>query len=327
MAGLSHIQSRRGQVQFALVILSLLALTMLSGCASNDPWSAPPDGRVRVLATTGMIADVVKNVGGEHVDVIQLMGAGVDPHLYSAKESDVVALVRADIIFYNGIHLEARMAEVLERIADSRLTVAVGEAVPEDRLLHAPGFPQGDPHIWMDVELWMLVAERIRDTLVEFDPGCAAAYQTNADAYLAQLRGLDQYIQEQIQRIPEEQRVLVTAHDAFQYYGHAYGIEVFAPQGITTQAEAGVEDIRRTIDLLADRQIPAIFVETSVPPDVVEAIIAGAEARGRDVRIGGSLYSDAMGDPRTPDGTYIGMIKHNTDTIVSAMLGEPVASR
>jgi manganese/zinc/iron transport system substrate-binding protein len=279
-----------------------------------------------VLATTGMIADVVKNVGGEHVDVIQLMGAGVDPHLYTARESDVVALVRADIIFYNGIHLEARMAEVFERISDSRLTVAVGGAVPEHRLLHAEGFPEGDPHIWMDVELWMRVTERIRDTLVEFDPAHADAYAANAEAYLAELQDLDDYIHAQMARVPERQRVLVTAHDAFQYYGHAYGIEVFAPQGITTQAEAGVEDIRRTIDLLAERDIPAIFVETSVPPDVIEAIIEGARARGHIVTIGGELFSDAMGDPNTPEGTYIGMIKHNTDTIVSALLGEADAS-
>lgn len=305
-----------------VLILLIALLLVLSGCASADPWSGEPDGRIRVLATTGMIADVVRNVGGDRVDVIQLMGAGVDPHLYAARESDVVALVRADIIFYNGIHLEARMAEVFERVSSSRLTVAVGEAVPHERILQAPAFAAGDPHIWMDVQLWMLVTERIRDSLVEFDPEHADAYTVNADAYLRQLRELDDYVRTQLSRVPERQRVLVTAHDAFQYYGHAYDIEVFAPQGITTQAEAGVEDIRRTIDLLAEREIPAIFVESSVPPDVVEAIIEGAEARGHQVVIGGTLFSDAMGSPGTPEGTYIGMIRHNTDTIVSALLGE-----
>jgi manganese/zinc/iron transport system substrate-binding protein len=174
----------------------------------------------------------------------------------------------------------------------------------------------------MDVERWSYTVGAVRDSLSSYDPAHSDFYAANAEAYLAQLQALDQYIHDQMARVPAEQRVLITAHDAFQYYGNAYDIEVFAPQGITTSTEAGVEDIRRTIDLIVSRNIPAVFVESSVPPDVVEAIVAGAEARGQTLRIGGSLYSDAMGATGTPDGTYIGMIRHNTDTIVSALLNE-----
>jgi manganese/zinc/iron transport system substrate-binding protein len=177
----------------------------------------------------------------------------------------------------------------------------------------------------MDVELWMYATGTVRDALIELDPTSSELYRANADAYLVELEKLDRYAQEQINRVPQQQRVLITAHDAFQYFSRAYNIEVFAPQGITTESEAGVEDIRRTIGLAVSRNIPAIFVESSVPPDIVEAIIEGAEARGHTITIGGSLYSDAMGSPGTPEGTYIGMIRHNVDTIVAALLGNQVS--
>ncbi len=311
--------------RFFSLVAALAVLGATVGCAAPDPWEKgprQPGDPLRVVATTGMIADVAREIGGDHVDVVQMMGAGIDPHLYRATESDVTLLVRADIILYNGVHLEARMAEVFERIATSRRTVAVGDGIAPDRLLIDPVYGTPDPHIWMDVSLWMLAAGHIRDTFIEADPANAVDYRARAARYLAEMAALDAYVRAELDRVPAEQRVLVTAHDAFQYYGRAYHIEVFAPQGITTQSEAGVEDIRATIDLLTQRRIPAIFVETSVAPDVIEAIIAGAEARGHRVVVGGSLYSDAMGDAGTPEGTYLGMIRHNTDTIVTALLGQ-----
>lgn len=301
------------------IILAVLSIAVLLGACSPAP-AQVDDGRIDAVATTGMIADVVKNIGGDFVRVTTLMGAGVDPHLYRATESDVVRLSEADIIFYNGLHLEARMADVLEEMT-GKPVIAVGEAVPANRVLTSPNLDAPDPHIWMDASQWALVAGLVRDQLIAFDAGHTEAYQANAEAYIARLTELHSYAQTEIARIPEQQRLMVTAHDAFQYFGRAYAIEVFAPQGISTVTEAGVDDIRGTIDLVVERNIPAIFVESSVPPNVINAIVEGAASRGHTITIGGSLYSDAMGADGTPDGTYEGMIRHNVDTIVSALLG------
>jgi len=303
----------------ALFIAAVLAL-LLAGCGGAT--TGQTDGKINVVTTVGMIADLVSNIGGEHVEVVQLMGPGVDPHLYTATESDVNKLLDAQIVFYGGLDLEARMVEIFEQMAKDRPAIPVGEAVPEDERLTKPDSNLTDPHIWMDVQLWMLAAGGVRDELSKFDPANESTYTANAEAYLERLSALDEYAREQIERIPEQQRVLVTAHDACQYFGRAYGIEVFAPQGISTATEAGVDDIRRVVDLVVERQIPALFVESSVSPDTVEAIQQGAQARGQEVTIGGQLYSDSMGEPGTPDGTYEGMIRHNVDTIVAALLGE-----
>lgn len=276
--------------------------------------------QIRVVTTIGMITDVVENVGGERVQVTALMGPGVDPHLYKATESDVNTLSSADVIFYNGLNLEARMTDVFEQMSRSRPAIAVGEVIPEDSRLKDPAYEnQPDPHVWMDVKLWMAVVEKTRDELIQLDPDSEDLYRANAEGYLAELRDLEDYAQQQIKRVPPGQRVLVTAHDAFQYFGRGYDFEVFAPQGISTASEAGLDDIRRTIDVVVERDIPAIFVESSVPRDVVEAIVAGARDRGHEVSIGGELFSDAMGEAGTPEGTYVGMIRHNIDTIVSEL--------
>lgn len=309
------------RILFYLALAVLLLIT--AGCNPPGQAAASADGKVQVVTTIGMITDVARNVGGEHVEVVGLMGAGVDPHLYKATESDVSKLLNAQIIFYNGLFLEARMEDVFEQMAESKPTVPVGEAIPVTERLASPQYDdQFDPHVWMDVKNWMLVVEKIRDELSAFDPDNADAYSANADAYLAQLEELEAWVQEQTAAVPEGQRLLVTAHDAFHYFATGYDFEVYAPQGISTESEAGVEDIRRTIDIVVDRNIPAIFVETSVPPDVVEAIVEGARARGHDIRIGGELFSDAMGEEDTPEGTYIGMIRHNVQTITSALRGE-----
>lgn len=312
-------EHRRRTPRTASLVL-LFGAVLLAACGSNT--AAQEDAPINAVTTVGMIADAVKNVGGDYVQVTQLMGPGIDPHLYTATESDVDTLLNADMIFYGGINLEARMTDVFEQISSSKPVIAVGDAVPPERILTEVVYNAPDPHIWMDVELWMIAAEKVRDELIAFDVAHAGTYWENAQAYIASLEELDQYVQDRINRVPTQQRVLVTAHDAFQYFSKAYGIEVFAPQGITTQAEAGVEDIRRTINLIVDRQIPAIFVESSVPPDVVEAIVEGARAQGHEVNIGGLLFSDAMGEAGTEEGTYVGMIRHNVDTIVSALLGE-----
>jgi manganese/zinc/iron transport system substrate-binding protein len=300
--------------------LLLLSLTVTSPIYAQDAGCDAPS--INVVATVGMIADALQNVGGNCVQVTQLMGPGVDPHLYRATEGDVFVLIEADMIFYGGLNLEARLADVLQQLQAEKPAVAVGDAIPTTQLLIETNYNQVDPHVWMNVKHWMYVVEKVRDELVAYDVAHEGYYRANAAAYLEQLEELDLYVQTQIYTIARDQRVLVTAHDAFQYFGDAYGIHVFAPQGITTAAEAGVEDIRRTIELIVQRQIPAVFVESSVSPDVVEAIVEGAQAQGQNVSIGGQLFSDSMGDAGTFEGTYIGMITHNVDTIVSALASE-----
>ena len=274
---------------------------------------------LEVVATTGMIADAVEEVGGDRVEVTALMGPGIDPHLYRASEGDVQLLGGADLVFFNGLHLEAKLSDVLERLEGR--AVAVGERIPVARRLQAPGATY-DPHIWFDVRLWALAVEAVRDGLAEVDPAGRNAYERRADRYLAELRELDRYVRAAVARVPPDLRVLVTAHDAFGYFGRAYGFEVLGLQGISTVSEAGTADIRELADTIAERRIPALFVETSVSPRAIEALRAAVRSRGFEVRIGGSLFSDAMGDEGTPEGTYVGMVRHNVDTLVAGLLAE-----
>lgn len=307
-------------MRYSILLVVLLVSTLLAACGSGAS-GAKSGGPIQAITTTGMIADVVKNVGGGNVRVTALMGPGVDPHLYKATEGDVGKLSNADIIFYNGLHLEARMTDIFEQIGRNKPTVAVSDAIPTELILTSPRFQnQSDPHVWMDPKLWSYTIDAVRDALTKLDPEHASAYAANAAAYHKQIDDLTAYVLSQVDKVPPERRVLITAHDAFQYFGRGFSYEVFAPQGISTAAEAGVDDIRRVIDLAVERDIPAIFIESSVPPDVVEAIVAGAKDRGHELAIGGKLYSDAMGDPNTPDGAYVGMIRHNIDTIVAPVL-------
>ncbi len=304
------------------IIFALFLLVGITGCNTTSASAGDiADRQVNVIATTGMIADVARNVGGERVQVIQMMGAGVDPHLYKASEGDVLRLQNADVIFYNGLHLEARMGDILEKLNEyGKTTVAVGETIPPDRLLTPAAF-QGfhDPHVWMDVKLWRYTVDAVRDGLIQVDPQHAAIYRANAERYRAEIDDLDAYATTQFGTLTEEQRILVTAHDAFNYFAIGYDFQVFAPQGISTVTEAGVEDIRATIDFIVAHDVPAIFVESTISPDIVEAVQEGSRARGHAVSIGGQLYTDAMGAADTPEGTYVGMIRHNVDTIVSAL--------
>jgi manganese/zinc/iron transport system substrate-binding protein len=248
------------------------------------------------------------------------MGPGIDPHLYKASEGDVIRMQEADLVFYNGLHLEAKLGEVFERAQGRIRTVAVAEGIDESVLLAPPEFEGAyDPHVWFDVRLWMKAVERVRDTLVAVDPGSATYYQTNAEEYLRALAELDDYVRTEAGRVPAAQRVLVTAHDAFNYFGRAYGFEVSGLQGISTAAEAGTADVQALAELIAGRRIRAIFVESSVPPRTIEAVQAAVRARGFAVKIGGELFSDSLGSPGTPEGTYTGMVRHNIDTIVAAL--------
>lgn len=306
--------------------LLIILAALLAACTPPEP--AEASGKLEVVTTVGMIEDVAENVGGPHVRVTGLMGPGVDPHLYKASEGDVRRLYRADVIFYGGLHLEARMAEVLEEMGERTRVVAVSEAIPKDSLTSPPEF-QGayDPHVWFDVRLWMMTVPRVAETLAQADPAHAAEYRANAERYLGELRALDDYVRAQAARVPAERRVLVTAHDAFNYFGRAYGFQVRGLQGISTASEAGTADVQELADFIARRRIPAVFVESSIPRRNVEAVQEAVAARGWRVRIGGELFSDALGTAGTQEGTYVGMVRHNIDTIVGALLGERAAGK
>jgi manganese/zinc/iron transport system substrate-binding protein len=276
--------------------------------------------KIRVVTTIGMITDIVANVGGERVEVTGLMGPGVDPHLYKASAGDVTRLSKADMIFYNGLHLEAKMAEVLENMQRTVKTAAVTEKIDRSLLLAPPEFAGAyDPHVWFDVTLWMKAVERVRDALIEIDANSASTYQENTKKYLAKLEDLHTYVKTQAEKAPKNQRALVTAHDAFNYFGRAYGFEVRGLQGISTATEAGTADVQALVEFIVKRRIPAMFVESSVPRRSIEAVQEAVKAKGFSVEIGGQLFSDAMGDPGTPEGAYIGMVKHNIDTIVKSL--------
>lgn len=317
---------RTGRAAVGRLALGLaLAAAGVAGCARADR-DAAADGprRLSIVTTTGMIADIAANIGGDRVRVRALMGPGVDPHLYKASEGDVERLQGADLVFYNGLHLEARLARVFERMQGRIRTVAVAERIPETRLLAPAAFKGAhDPHIWFDVMLWREAAARVRDALIVADRDREADYRADAGRYLADLDTLDVYVRAQAARVPQPQRVLITAHDAFNYFGRAYGFEVRGLQGISTAAEAGTADVQQLATLIATRRIPALFVETSVSPRAIEAVRAAVRAHGFAVRIGGSLYSDAMGARGAPAGTYAGMVRHNIDTIVAGLLAPP----
>jgi manganese/zinc/iron transport system substrate-binding protein len=314
-------------IRTAGLLLSLpLVLSVLQGCtpapAGSTPDTASPD-LLRVTCTTGIIADVARELGGEYVEVTALMGPGVDPHLYKASQGDLSRLSDADLILYNGLHLEGKMSDVLVRMASRVPTCAVTDGIAPDLLREPPEFEGAyDPHVWFDVSLWQQAATRIETALIERQPSHQAYFEERAAAYQQRLAELHQYAKAEIAKIPEANRILVTAHDAFGYFGRAYDIEVMGIQGISTSSEYGLQDLNRLVTLLVDRKVPAVFVESSVPHRSIEALIAGVEGEGHQLRLGGELYSDALGDAGTPAGTYIGMVKHNVDTIVEALKGD-----
>ncbi len=297
-----------------------VAAAILPGCSDR-----PVDGEAprRVVATVGMIADIVREVAGPHAEVEAIIGEGVDPHLYKPTAQDVKAMQAADLVFYNGLMLEGKMGDILVRLAGSGKRVhAVTEAVLEEPgYVLSDGESHDDPHVWMDVRGWIAAVTVVERALAAADPENEGAYLANAAAYRERLERLHDYAATSLASIPESQRVLVTAHDAFQYLSRAYGVEVRGIQGMSTESEAGVRDIENLVAFLVERKIPAVFVETSVSDKNVRALLEGAAAKGHPVVIGGELFSDAMGASGTYEGTYIGMIDHNVTTIARALGG------
>jgi manganese/zinc/iron transport system substrate-binding protein len=300
------------------LIITVFALA-IAGCSSNPV--REEDGKPIVVVTTTMLADLARVIGGEHVTVIGLMGPGIDPHLYSASAGDVETISSADLLLYNGLQLEAKLGDVFNQMRNqNKQVLAVAETLPEELLLESEEEDEiYDPHIWFDVQLWKLAAEAVRDELVNLDAANEVAYRDNYETYAAELDELDAYILSRVQEVPEATRVLITAHDAFAYFGEAYGFEVLGLQGISTVSEAGTADIRELADYIFEKQIKAIFVESSVPTRSIEAVQEAVKARGYETAIGGELYSDSLGSAGTDTETYIGTVLANIDTIVDAL--------
>lgn len=298
--------------------------TVLAGLAAAPllPRAARAAAPLSVVATTGMVADAARAVGGDMAEVRALMGPGVDPHGYRQTRSDIQAMTRADLVLWNGLYLEAQLEEILLKLADRLPVVAVAEALPQDlRLSHAEYAGRADPHIWMVPELWQHAVRAVRDAMTAARPEAADLFAANTDSYLARLESLGTKARAALLSVPEPARVLITAHDAFGYFGRAYGYEVMGIQGISTESEAGLHRIGTLVDLIVDRRIGAVFVETSVSDRNIRALIEGAAARGHSVLMGGQLYSDAMGQPGSYEGTYPGMIDHNATVITRALGG------
>lgn len=298
----------------------LVLLTVLLFACGNDQRAERSHEKLRVSATTGMIADMVKNIVGDSAEVTSIMGPGVDPHLYKATQGDLYKLKTADIVFYNGLHLEGKMGEILEKMSRTKTVVAVSKTLDQAALLQDTVF-QGnfDPHIWFDVSLWKQCIPGVLNTLISKDSLHKNYYTQNAQKFMNRLDSLDDWVNSQINNLPAGQRILITAHDAFSYFGNAYGLEMRGLQGISTLSEFGLRDRIDLIDFIANRGIKAVFVESSVSEKNILSIIEGCEYKGHEVKIGGNLYSDAMGANNTKEGTYIGMVEHNVLTIVNAL--------
>ena len=318
-----------GNTYTHLALAILLAGTLLIGCLPGS--SQPNSGTttLQVVATTSIVADLVTQLGGEHVQVNGLMGPGIDPHLYKASEGDVIKMAQADVIFYNGLHLEGKMTDVFEQMSTKGIDTyeIVKEALPDSVLIRSTNFSgTHDPHVWFDVSLWRQCALYVAEVLSSLKPDAASYFTERVAAYVRSLEELEQYVRDKASTVPESQRVLITSHDAFGYFGEAYGFEVRALQGLSTVTEAGTADVQELAIFVAERQIPALFIESSVSPRGIEAVKAAVESRNFAVEIGGYLYSDALGDPDGPEATYIGTVRYNIDTIVNGLTSSTAQS-
>ncbi|MGO1672239.1 MAG: metal ABC transporter solute-binding protein, Zn/Mn family [Sphingobacterium sp.] len=299
---------------YYLSIFTLL-VTIIS---CEDSKKSATKGKPYIVTTTGMIADIVENIAGDSATVEAIMQPGVDPHLYKASQGDLKKIMDADYIFYNGLHLEGKMGEILEKQTHVKPVIALGDSITVSKVLKVSESTY-DPHIWFDVALWKEAAEVTLRSLMKLNPENTAYYQQNADRYLKELDELDQWVKKEISTIPKNRRVLITAHDAFSYFGKAYGIEVRGLQGISTMSEIGLRDVTDLVNYIIKNDIPAVFVESSVSDKSLKAVVEGVNNKGKKLTIGGNLFSDAMGAKGTPEGTYIGMVKHNVNTIVTAL--------
>ncbi|MCK0155704.1 zinc ABC transporter substrate-binding protein [Cellulophaga sp. F20128] len=302
----------------AYFIMSILVLS-LAGCKTNS--NKETNGKLNIVTTTTMITDLLQNVGGDAVNVVGLMGSGVDPHLYKASEGDVTKLVNADIVFYGGLHLEGKLVSVFEKMEKTgKKTVAVSNAINEKELIGSEYFASNyDPHIWFNVDFWKQITSYVAQELIKVDPENATVYKENSKVYIEKLNALDADIKATIDQLPVEKRILVTAHDAFSYFGKSYGFQVVGLQGLSTATEAGVQDVQELSQFIIEKQVKSIFVESSVPKRTIEALQASVQSTGFNVTIGGTLFSDALGDMGTKEGTYIGMFTYNVTTIVTAL--------
>ena len=300
-------------------LVGALVAVSAAGCGGSGEAGAG-EGKVQATTTTTMITDLVRQIGGDRVEVTGLMGPGVDPHLYKASQGDVAALREADVVFYNGLFLEGQMEDILEKTSEQKPAVQVTTDMPEEELLDSPQYEgQFDPHVWFDAKLWETTVDPVVEQLSELDSDGASDFEQRGEEYRQQVEELDSFAEEEISSIPEEQRVLVTAHDAFNYFGRRYGMEVRGLQGISTEAEAGSRDVQELADFLAENEVKAIFVESSVPPQTIEAVQDAVRDKGWELEIGGELYSDAGGDEDTEAETYVGMFRENVETITEAL--------
>ncbi|WP_266205186.1 metal ABC transporter solute-binding protein, Zn/Mn family [Pontibacter kalidii] len=306
----------------SIYLLAILCLTLLAGaCTQTETKGAMAAGkRMKILTTTSILKDAVANIVGDAAEVESVMGSGVDPHLYKATQGDLQKLMEADVIIYNGLYLEGKMGEVMEKLSRQKTVVTATASIPKEKLRASEQYADSqDPHVWFDVTLWQEVVRHLSQELQQKDPANAEVYMQNTQAYLQELDTLHQWVTQQIQTIPEQQRILITAHDAFGYFGDAYNIKVRGLQGISTVSEFGLQDVSSLVKYIAENKIKAVFVESSVSPKAIEAVVVGSRERGHEVIIGGTLYSDALGEEGTAEGTYIGMVRHNVSSMVSAL--------
>src|SRR5690606_18339986 len=297
-------------------ILILAIIIVFASCKSTTE----DNGKIKVVTTTNILADLVSEIGGDNISLQSLMGAGVDPHLYKASEGDVSKLYNADIIFYSGLHLEGKLVDIFEKMEGKKHTVSVGDRLPKDQLIASANFGGNyDPHVWFNIQFFKQFAQIVADELSKVDGENAETYAANNELYQKKLDALEEEVKSIINSLPKEKRIVVTAHDAFNYFGNAYDFQVVGLQGISTATEAGVKDVQELSEFIIENKVKAIFIESSVPKRTIEALQAAVLSKKHNVEIGGSLYSDALGNPGTEEGTYLGMFKYNVNTIVNAL--------
>ena len=308
------------KIIFPSILTTILVLSSTLFSCQSETKNTMSNEKLSIVCTTGMIGDAVNNIVGDNAVVISLMGPGVDPHLYKVTQSDIKKLLNADVIFYNGLHLEGKMGEVLSKMAEQKPVIAICDGLKKKQLRATSEFEGNyDPHIWFSVKVWTNVVRFIGKSLAEIDLIHASFYQVNTTKHVEELISLHASTIEKINTISENQRVLITAHDAFGYFGREYGMEVKGLQGLSTAAEYGLKDVITMVDFITDHKIKAVFVESSVSDRSIKAVMEGCKDKGHTVVIGGTLYSDAMGAEDKPEGTYIGMVKYNVATIVNAL--------
>jgi len=304
------------QIKMMKRAITILAVIIVLGCKNNKQ----DNGKLNVVVTTSMLTDLVKNIGGDLIELQGLMGAGVDPHLYKASEGDVSKLFNADVIFYNGLHLEGKLVAVFEKMEAQKTTVALGEFLAKEGLIGSDYFASNyDPHVWFNIQYFKEFSDKVTSVLSEKDPKNAASFTANNLAFQQELDLLHTAVVNTIATLAPEKRILVTAHDAFNYFGKAYGFKVVGLQGLSTATEAGVQDVQKLSEYIIANKVKAIFIESSVPRRTIEALEAAVLSKGHQVSIGGSLYSDALGDGGSVEGTYVGMFLYNVKTIVNAL--------